>query len=85
MIGAQEKAPSTSGTRGVEITQSGIVADDKVFRDLQAQFALRGHELVRINPGDGKSGMYATRWGLVRHLADINAARAFLSTIGGAP
>jgi hypothetical protein len=86
-----EKATDVTSADGLLETanqQAPIVGDalaaDKSYRTLQAGFALAGHELVRIDPTDPRTGFYATRWGMVRHLPDLNAARAFLAKIGGA-
>jgi len=56
---------------------------DKEFRTLRAEYALRGHALHRTNPGDGPVEFWAERWGLVRYLPTIDAARRFLDAIGG--
>jgi hypothetical protein len=52
----------------------------KAFSTLQAQFALCGQTLNRL---PGSSAMYATRWGMVRHLATEEEARLFLARIEG--
>ncbi|MBL8288280.1 MAG: hypothetical protein JNL85_09885 [Rubrivivax sp.] len=54
---------------------------EKAYRTLQAQFALRGTELVKLADGS----FIAARWGLVRPLATLAEAEAFLVRIGGAP
>ena len=63
-----------------------VLANDasrKEFATLAAQFALAGHGLIRSNPADGTAGFYATRWGMIKFLPTLDAARAFLTQIGG--
>lgn len=57
--------------------------NDKAFSTLRAAFAMKGHGLHRTNPTDGPVTYWAERWGLVRHLPTIDAARRFLEQIGG--
>ena len=57
--------------------------NDKVFSTLRAGYALKGHSLHRTDPKDGPVTYWAERWGLVRHLPTIDAARRFLEQIGG--
>ena len=57
--------------------------NDKVFHSMRAAFALHGHALHRTNPKDGTVAYWAERWGLVRHLPNIDKARQFLEQIGG--
>ena len=61
---------------------SSTAPDDKAFATLQAQFALKGHQLTRT--AGPKPGLLCTRWGLAKHLADLDEARSFLAQIGGA-
>lgn len=55
----------------------------KAFSTLRAAFAMKGHALRRKGPADGSVSYWAERWGLVRHLPTIDAARRFLEQIGG--
>lgn len=55
----------------------------KDFKTLQAQFALLGHVLSRTDAADGSVSYFATRWGMARHLPDLDAAQRFLAQIGG--
>ncbi len=55
-------------------------ADRKAFATLQAQFALKGFDLVRMVDGV----MYASRWGQIVMLADVAKAQALLDKLGGA-
>jgi hypothetical protein len=57
--------------------------DGIAFATLRAGFALRGHHLYRSNPSDGPTAFWVERWGLIRHLPTIDAARRFLEQIGG--
>lgn len=57
--------------------------EDKAFSALRAAFSSKGHALQRANPADGPVSYWAERWGLVRHLPTIDAARRFLEQIGG--
>lgn len=54
-------------------------AERKAFATLQAEFALAGHELVRLADGSLMVG----RWGLSRPLASTEEARAWLSRVTG--
>jgi hypothetical protein len=58
-------------------------AQCKEFATLAAGFALAGHALHRSDPNDGTVTYWAERWGLVRYLPTIDAARRFLEQIGG--
>lgn len=70
-----------------EILDASIVKEptdpDKAFKDLQAGYALAGHQLRRSDPADGPPTYYATRWGLVRELPTLSDAVLFLLQIGG--
>lgn len=57
--------------------------NDKAFSALRAAYALKGQALHRTDPADGPVTFWAERWGLVRHLPTIDAARRFLEQIGG--
>lgn len=57
---------------------------DKAFTTLAAQLALQGHTLTRSNPNDGPVTYYASRWGMVRQLPDLDAVGAFARMVGGA-
>ena len=57
--------------------------EGKAFATLAAGFALAGHALHRSDPKDGAVTYWAERWGLVRYLPTIDAARQFLEQIGG--
>ncbi|MFT4242555.1 MAG: hypothetical protein QM569_09740 [Acidovorax sp.] len=58
-------------------------ADDKAFATLQAQFALRGHQLRCVTSPNGTQAFWAERWGLVRYLPSLHDAAMFLTQIGG--
>lgn len=58
-------------------------AQGKAFKTLAAGFAQAGHTLHRTDPKDGTVTYWAARWGLVRHLPTIDAARRFLDQVGG--
>ncbi|KQP20553.1 hypothetical protein [Pseudorhodoferax sp. Leaf267] len=60
---------------------SSTAPADKDFRTLQAQFALKGHQLHRTE--GAKPELFCTRWRLVKHLDDLDHARRFLEQIGG--
>ncbi|MDM0077470.1 hypothetical protein QTH90_23895 [Variovorax sp. J2P1-59] len=57
---------------------------EKAFATLAAQYALKGHELIRSNPADGAAAYYAMRCGMVKAMPTLDAALAFLVQIGGA-
>jgi len=56
---------------------------DKDFSKLRTAFERHGHHLHRSHPTDGPVTFWAERWGLVRFLPTIDAARRFLEQIGG--
>lgn len=56
---------------------------NKDFVTLQAQYALRGHELHRTLEPDGRVTYWTTRWGLTKPLPDLEGVRDFLRQIGG--
>ena len=60
-----------------------LIDTEKQFSTLQAQFAIRGHALHRINPIGGPATYFAQRWGLVRHLETLHDVEHFLARIGG--
>lgn len=57
------------------------VDERKQFATLQAQFALCGHALARVAAPVGQQSYVATRWGMARHLPDLEAVRQFLEKI----
>lgn len=59
-------------------------AADKAFATLAAQYALAGYALIRELATNGTVSYYCTRWGYLKPLADLDAARAHLPEIGGA-
>lgn len=78
-----EPTPATIPAPQVD-TQTGgpsTPVTDKALHTLQARFALAGQTLNRL---PGSRAMYATRWGMVRHLATEEEARLFLARIEGA-
>lgn len=80
------QTPGQVGTKDRALTEThngSIIGDEKAFCNLRAEFALKGHTLTRTDRADGVVNYYATRWGLVRHMGNLDEARAFLKTIGG--
>lgn len=55
----------------------------KRFTNLQAQFALKGHTLNRVEAADGSTSYFSVRWGMSRHMKDLDAVQAFLKQLGG--
>lgn len=55
----------------------------KAFETLRAAFAIRGHSLHRTGLAAGQMTFWVERWGQVRYLPTIDAARRFLEQIGG--
>lgn len=83
-----EKAPGAINTEGLRTHTTGddfptTGQQDKEFATLAAGFALAGHALHRTDSKDGSMTYWAERWGLVRYLPTIDAARQFLEQIGG--
>ena len=84
-----EKAPGTCDFKGLGTDTNNDLnfptgqRESKAFATLAARFALAGHTFTRSNPADGAVLYYATRWGLSRALDDLDAARQFLTRIGG--
>lgn len=56
---------------------------DKAFATLAAQLALHGHGLARSDPSDGPVRYYATRWGMVHELPDLEAVESFAKQVMG--
>ena len=83
-----KKASGAINTEGLPTNTHGANfptpdAQCKEFKTLAAGFALAGHTLRRSDPKDGALSYWAERWGLVRYLPTIDAARRFLDQIGG--
>ena len=83
-----QKTAGASNTNGLHTDITGVdfpttEAQGKEFATLAAGFALAGHALHRTDPKDGTVTYWAERWGLVRYLPTIDAARRFLDQIGG--
>jgi hypothetical protein len=75
----------TAGGAINELDFPTMQRNDKAFFTLRAAYAIKGHTLHRTDPADGPVSYWAERWGLVRHLPTIDAARRFLEQIGGRP
>ena len=83
-----KKAARASNTNGPHTDTNSAnfpmsEAQSKEFATLAAGFAIKGHALHRSDPNDGTVTFWAERWGLVRYLPTIDAARRFLEQIGG--
>lgn len=65
-------APSSSGTADA----------GKAFATLQAQAALMGFRLDRIETDAGAQAFIVTRWALTKELATLDAVRDFLQQVG---
>lgn len=85
--GQKAQSPVAAGQSADETTNGLNFATGqrpgKEFSTLRAAFALNGHALHRSDPGDGPVTFWVERWGMVRHLPTIDAARRFLEQIGG--
>ncbi len=85
----KDETPTTGQTVAGEIEQHNdldfptAARSDKDFLSLRTAFENHGHTLHRSNPSDGPATYWAARWGLLRHLPTIDAARRFLEQIGG--
>lgn len=81
------KKPAGDGNPTAGQTDSSTVAKlaeaEKTFRNLRAAYAMQGRVLRRTDPADRTVKYLAERWGLVRYLPTIDAARRFLGVIGG--
>ena len=83
-----EKAAGASNTNGLhtDTTDADFPTPDaqgQDFKTLIAGFAQAGHTLHRTDAKDGTVTYWAARWGLVRYLPTIDAARRFLDQTGG--
>ena len=83
-----EKAPGACDSKGLTTDTNGTnfpTTDDegKAFKTLVTGFAHAGHTLHQTQAEDGTVTYWAARWGLVRYLPTIDAARRFLEQIGG--
>lgn len=57
----------------------------KTFATLAAQFAMQGHGLIKGDPAISEQApYYATRWGMMQPLADLDAARDYLAKLARA-
>jgi hypothetical protein len=56
--------------------------DGKRFATLRARLALRGWVLTRTSAADGLVVFFATRWGMPRELASLDAVAAFADRVG---
>ena len=85
---AMRKAAGATNANGLHTDTSGADfptpdAQGRGIATLAAGFALIGHALHRSDPNDDSVTYWAERWGLVRYLPTIDAARRFLDQIGG--
>ena len=83
-----EKAPGACDSKGLTTDTNGANfpttdGEGKALKTQAAGFAQAGHTLHRTDPKDGAVSYWAARWGLVRHLPTIDAARRFLDQVGG--
>lgn len=83
-----QKAPGAINTEGLPTDTTGADfptsdAQGQDFKTLAAGFAQAGHTLHRTDPKCGTVTYWAARWGLVRYLPTVDAARRFLAQIGG--
>ena len=89
MRGAIEKAPDDGAGASQrkpnlnDLDFATAARADKRFHNARADFAFAGYELHRTDPADVPVSLFAGRWGLVHQLADLDAAAAFLTKIGG--
>jgi hypothetical protein len=59
--------------------------EPKTFATLQAQLAMHGHTLNRIDPeADGPPSYLGGRGGVTMHLPDLDAVRDYLAALQGA-
>ena len=83
------KAPGTCDSKGLGTDTTNDLnfpteqREGKAFATLAAGYAMAGHALHRSDPNDGAVTYWAERWGLMRYLPTIDAARQFLDQIGG--
>ncbi|MEJ8821517.1 hypothetical protein WKW80_05635 [Variovorax humicola] len=82
--GVLKKSQTSLNSADEDANAKAPHSEEKQFAILVAQYALKGHALFRGNPADGAAVYYAMRWGMVKMLPTLEAARAFLSGIGGA-
>ena len=83
-----EKAVEAINSNGLHTDTTGANfrtpdAQGKEFATLAAGFALAGHALHSTDSKDGSVTYWAERWGLIRYLPTIDAARRFLDQVGG--
>ena len=75
----QDDRPDSPPTLAID--QAGAT-DTKRFATLRARLALKGWALSRTDAGDGPVTFYATRWGMARDLASIDAVAEFADRVG---
>jgi hypothetical protein len=83
-----EKAPGACDSKGLTTDTNSADfpttdADSKAFTALAVGFAHAGHTLHSTDPKNGAVTYWAARWGMVRFLPTIDAARRFLDQVGG--
>ena len=84
----QQKAPGTTNATGLTTDTNSAdfpTTDDqgKAVETLVTGFTHAGHTLYQSEAKDGTVTYWAARWGMVRFLPTIDAARRFLDQIGG--
>ena len=57
--------------------------NDKAFSTWQARYAMHGHSLYQVHAANGATAFLATRWGMVRELANLDDVAKFFVLIGG--
>lgn len=76
--GAGQSAEETSDVAIIALAEKTGNPSDKEFATVQAQFALKGHALVRV-----VDSYAAHKWGLVRYLPTWADVLDFRDQIGG--
>lgn len=61
------------------MTAATTPTDAKAVATIKAKLAIMGHAVFDLAEG----GYIVTRWGMVRHCADVGQLAAFLEQIGG--
>lgn len=76
--GAGQSAEETSDAPIIALAEKTGNPSDKEFATIAAQYALKGHALVRV-----ANSYAAHKWGLVRYLPTWADVLDFLDQIGG--
>ena len=81
---AGERAGVLSATEQQHTTYvNALRTESKSAISWQARYAMLGHSLYQTKTANDATAFLATRWGMVRELANLDEVAKFFSLIGG--